>query len=400
MPKPDFLTKENYSLPLDSIREIYHTEEPKVLREIEIILVLSGRGTQEKNFVDKTKQDKWGVELEDVDPEDDYLRMQRGIFLAKEVAAKRYNVPLTDLTNHMLTVKIVYNGVKEQNAILKKLIRQGKIDYPAHLFHLLDIPSPNTLGQVHSFNTFIEKQWHWLANNPTIAIVTSSFHIPRSARSFGNSSPQLLDDEALLLPKAQRTYHSWFSKKTFNLADCHLIFYGIDRQFQQKGTDKDILGIINNGVRMGGEINGMMAYGKGKKNTQPSISWQQPVNTYLSDIDLTFSKSFKNQKNTFFMGEPKTLSEACWNRGIKLLNIANTYFSEDNLTEFSLIQAVNSINKAIEEIKRYQDNADSLEEHQEAVYFLVELETTKTMIDEELSDHLENRLTEVISLSS
>jgi hypothetical protein len=201
------LLKEEF---LKEIIEIASTQNPPISRDINYILVLSGRGSYLKNPIDHPDV---------IDKDDDYNRMRLGISVARKVAALRLgksvnSITMEDFRNHGPTV--IYNGRPKHNEDFKKAIKNGLItDYPNDKFIILDLPQ----DQLNSKGHFISVQKHTDLSNQTIAIVTNAFHFPRIGRMIANEAP-----------------FNYFGN------DVKIIAYLNDREFKAPGIEKDLVG--------------------------------------------------------------------------------------------------------------------------------------------------------------
>ena len=215
---------------------------------IDLVYVLAGRGSALKKPIDNA---------DIADPEDDYHRMVYGIEIAKKIyAAKGLMVPF------------FYNGRTLHNIHLREALEQGIFDYPKELFIISEIDPGNTIGQAKSFQKFLQ-----FRKDPTsvIAIVSSAYHLPRVARTFGKKSP---------------TIKSTFQNNEESVLEkSHLLLFGIDRCYKRPGVEKDIEC----------EIDAMKNYSSGER-AKPTISRYQGDNTFLNDTDVILRWSFRLQQ--------------------------------------------------------------------------------------------------------
>jgi hypothetical protein len=233
----------------DDIRKVHDTHYklekfPSIFATIDLVYVLSGRGSALKQAVDHPLVD---------DPEDDYYRMRKAVRIAKK--ASRFKKEM---------VPIFYNGRAKHNEHLRQALELGVFDYPKELFIIKSIAQENTIGQIESFKTFLDIYPH-----PVIALISSTYHLPRVGRGIGNASPTVLCTDT----------------GTSNLENSTLLLFGIDRQFKRAGVLKDIQG----------ELNAMKNYSS--NITKPAtIAREQCTNTYLNVTDVLFQWSFNLQK--------------------------------------------------------------------------------------------------------
>ncbi len=239
-----------YHLFHDDLRKVHDAEHsieslPQIYKCIDLVYVLSGRGSALKLSIDHTQV---------ADPEDDYHRMLKGIEIAKKIyASKGVRVP------------IFYNGRKLHNEHLIEALKRGIFDYPKELFIICPIVPENTIGQAKSFKSFLFLEFEKCS---TIAIVSSAYHLPRVSRTFGKQSPTIMDAN---------------SDYTSKLEIANLLLFGIDRAFKRPGAEKDL----------NGEIDAMKNYSSG---ASPTISRYKPTNTFLNKTDVLLGWSFDLQK--------------------------------------------------------------------------------------------------------
>ncbi len=126
-----------------------------------------------------------------IDKEDGYNRMRLGIEIAKEVAAKKLDKQMSNLTFEELKEygpKILFNGGEYDNSLLKEALDKNIInDYPKENFYIFNLPKnqANTGGQFKTLYKEHEDSNIDL-NNTEIAIVTHAYHFPRVYRYFDN----------------------------------------------------------------------------------------------------------------------------------------------------------------------------------------------------------------------
>ncbi len=251
----------------DDLRKVQKVEEPRVIPEIELVWVLAGRTSVLGRDVDKLKRP--------FDPQDDYLRMMRGIEIADQINALRAGKAVEDLTDDDRVTPIFYNGRAEHNEDLKKALEEGKLPYPKRLFIIESIPTKDTQGQVQGFKDLLSR-YHYRH----VAVVSSAFHLPRSARNVGEDSPNAFDEDE-------------FGLFQNILASIKAYFFGIDREYKNPGTDID----------RKCEPNAMKNYSTGFDGAKaPTISRWISKNTFLSQMDVELVKSFSLAKAAADMG--------------------------------------------------------------------------------------------------
>ncbi len=139
---------------------------------------------------------------EPYDALDDYIRFLKGIEIAKKIAAKRLGISAEKLSQEQCIIPILYNGLDIHNEHLKKAIKKGMIAYPANkiIISKLDPRFQHTGGQMASLSDVFDEgcvKGHQgdedidLAKVNRIAIVTSAYHAPRTARTVSADSPAL-----------------------------------------------------------------------------------------------------------------------------------------------------------------------------------------------------------------
>lgn len=226
-----------------------------IYQEIDLVYVLSGRGSALKQPIDR----------EDVlDPEDDYLRMLKGIEIAKRVNSATGR-------QGSKRVRIFYNGRSRHNEHLRTAIEMGVFDYPKEQFVIRPIFPENTIGQAVSFRNFLEEEPCLV-----VAVVSNSYHLPRVARTLGKGSPAIRnvisdsDDEIV-----------------GNLEKANLVLFGIDHSLERPGAPED--------VRC--EIDAMSNYSDSSRpDRPPRILKTQGDNTFLNYPDFMFLRSFEQHR--------------------------------------------------------------------------------------------------------
>jgi hypothetical protein len=184
---------------IDDLNLIRLTENPMVIPEIELVYVLAGRSTV-------LGRDADGLDRE-VDPDDDLLRVNLGVEIAQKVNALRAGKDVCDLTDEDIVTPIFYHGREIHNEDLNSALESGVIDYSKGLFTICKAMPENTIGQAVSINRYLEG-----VDYRTVAIVSSAFHLPRVARTFGNQSQQASN---LHIP-AQPEHSFWFNVNTYS----------------------------------------------------------------------------------------------------------------------------------------------------------------------------------------
>ncbi|MCC8369813.1 MAG: hypothetical protein LN566_00240 [Rickettsia endosymbiont of Stiretrus anchorago] len=179
----DELLRKNF---ISEIQNIYVTENPQIDKDIKYVWVLSARHSYNKMPIISHAQN-----IGAVDKEDGYNRMRLGIEIAKEVAAKKLNKQVSDLTYQELKEYgpiILFNGGAYDNGLLKEVLDNNQIkDYPKENFYIFALPEnqANTSGQFK--NLYKEHEDGNIdLNNTEIAIVTHAYHFPRVYRYFDN----------------------------------------------------------------------------------------------------------------------------------------------------------------------------------------------------------------------
>lgn len=171
---------------ISEIQNIYATENPEIDKNIKYVWVLSARHSYNKMPIISHTQN-----IGAVDKEDGYNRMRLGIEIAREVAAKKLDKQMSNLTFEELKEygpKILFNGGEYDNSLLKEALDKNIInDYPKENFYIFNLPKnqANTGGQ---FKTLYKEHedGNIDLNNTEIAIVTHAYHFPRVYRYFDN----------------------------------------------------------------------------------------------------------------------------------------------------------------------------------------------------------------------
>ncbi|WP_196792620.1 hypothetical protein [Rickettsia bellii] len=128
----DELLRKNF---ISEIQNIYVTENPQIDKDIKYVWVLSARHSYNKMPIISHAPN-----IGAVDKEDGYNRMRLGIEIAKEVAAKKLNKQVSDLTYQELKEYgpiILFNGGAYDNGLLKEVLDNNQIkDYPKENFYI------------------------------------------------------------------------------------------------------------------------------------------------------------------------------------------------------------------------------------------------------------------------
>ena len=172
------------------------------------VLVLSGRAAYDKTLISFT-----------VDEEDDYNRVRAGIEWALNITKKKLRKgQLTDEDIEKEGPYIIYNGTKEHNRILRKVLDEGGIkDYPKSKFFIWELEEINTKGQLLSVQKGLKNQ----GPSPIyLGVVTHAYHLPRVARYF----------------KLYEEFYSLFKG---------IIPMPVDPYFQALSSEQDMEGEIN-----------------------------------------------------------------------------------------------------------------------------------------------------------
>lgn len=244
----------------DDLRKSTFTKNPTIIPEIDLVYVLSGRSTFLNGDADKLKRP--------FDTSDDKDRMLEGIRIATEICALRAGKKIVELRPEDYVIPIFYNGRKIHNQHLRTALDTGLINYPSHLFLIHEIETETTtIGQKHSFTEYLAKH-----NHKNIAIVSSAYHIPRVARTFGNQSPQTWDSLEL---------------KTLEQIDVNIFLFGVHKQELRTGIEYDLRG----------EQDAMF---NRCSNSNPILARYQSSNTFMTDED--FIQANHNNRALFWKG--------------------------------------------------------------------------------------------------
>ena len=241
----------------DDLRKSSETT-PTVIPNIDLVYVLSGRSSALGANVDQLKNED-GSERE-IDYEDDRERLKEGIRIANEVNALRANKRVEDLAPEDHVIPIFYAGRKMHNEHLIEALKQGLIPYPKELFIIRNISPDTTIGQVRALKAYLS---HYRHDN--IAVVSSAYHLARTARTIGCNSPQVMEED----------YEPPIKEVNFYL-------FGVHKNEARPGIFLDVRG----------EYRAMQKYSSGKE-MPPSISRTPSPNTFLNDVDALMSKSLK-----------------------------------------------------------------------------------------------------------
>lgn len=231
----------------DDMRKSCETT-PTVIPNIDLVYVLSGRSTVLGGDADGLKRE--------FDKEDDIERLKEGIRIANEVNALRANKRVEDLAPEDYVTPILYAGRAIHNEHLKEALRLGKIPYPKELFIIRSIFPDTTIGQVRTLKAYLSHYKH-----ENIAVVSSAYHLARTARTIGRNSPQVIEAD----------YEHPIRGVNFYL-------FGVHKNEARPGILHDVKG----------EHQAMQRYSSGDT---PSISRTLSPNTFLNDVDAHMSKS-------------------------------------------------------------------------------------------------------------
>jgi hypothetical protein len=197
------------------------------LDDIDIVVALSGRA----GFTGLYEETKIQPRLcpNNFDPTDTLRRVAYATDIAKRATN---NNKLKSLHKPIL---VYFNGVKRQNDELQKILEQdgGFHGYPAQYFIIDSIPLDNTLGQVIGLSKYLHEHWP-LLRAPTLVLCSSSYHVPRVARGFGDSSPlhtpQFWANNLGLLKRLPEVIQTYVLNPGNALKHANLIFLGCDRK--------------------------------------------------------------------------------------------------------------------------------------------------------------------------
>lgn len=199
----------------EDILKVHKTPSPSIIPDIDLVYVLSGRSTVLGKDADQLDRP--------VDLKDDKSRLCKGIEIAKKISAQRLHIPVSQLKPENCTIPIFYNGRKIHNEDLREALKNGKINYPTHLFKIADINPPNTLGQIKSLIDFLQTTEMFIHH---IAVVSSAYHLPRVARTLAMESPQTCNENGDLNVLGSKYFSSMGLTKNIN----SLVFFMILRE--------------------------------------------------------------------------------------------------------------------------------------------------------------------------
>jgi hypothetical protein len=252
---------------------------------VDIVVCLSGRGTF-NHTVHVADGNKLKRNANDLDPDDTYRRFAFAVKIAREQTSLNQRLGLNK------PVVLYFNGVEEQNIQLRNLLKNHKtlLGYPTEHFVVDDILMDNTVGQCIGLRLYLESIVGKFGHSPKLLFVSSTYHMPRVFRTFGNDSPLLrpnfyLANNALLklLQQKLEGNDSFFGKLTDHLfsEDCVLkqaviMGYGIDTEITSRpGWQLDI----------SGEREAIDFYSR--KQIVPSIAREIPRNVITFQYALT-----------------------------------------------------------------------------------------------------------------
>lgn len=213
---------------------------------VDMFICLSGRGNFEGGFTaaDSAKFKAQGRECEvsNINTLDTCQRMH--------VTVNLHNLYFKKTGKR---VPIFFNGLKEQNEQLRKILaRQAHyLGVQASHFIIDEIPLDNTVGQSIGLRVFVENNKHMFCEDgPKLVFVSDTYHIRRVVRTFGSDSPLFtsgfyLKERSILSKlspemRAQLLTDNPFIKKSTIYA------YGKDRvMMSQLGAEADIKGDRN-----------------------------------------------------------------------------------------------------------------------------------------------------------
>lgn len=235
----------------DALRKSTLTENPQIIPEIDLVFVLSGRSTVLGGDADNLRREH--------DIADDLERVREGIRIATQINALRAGKTPAQLKRDEMVTPIFYNGRPIHNKHLRKALKIGLLPYPKELFIIHDIKPENTIGQIQSFKEYLLYTQH-----KNIAVVSSSYHIPRVACILGNESPQVSSEDII-----EHLIH-----------ELNIFLFGVHKQKIRPGIVHDIQG----------EYKALKNYSQGDN---PSIARDQSPNTYMNFDDFVQSSSFR-----------------------------------------------------------------------------------------------------------
>lgn len=238
----------------NDLKKSSYTRNPKVIPDIDLVYILSGRTTAKGADADGLKRE--------FDLSDDIERLKEGIRVATEINALRAGKHPNELAPKDFVIPIFYNGRAIHNKHLREALEEGLFDYPKELFVIHDIHPENTIGQIQSFKRYISENEH-----RNIAVVSSAYHIARVARTIGKESPQVQEE----------------SGEPHPLSEVNIFLFGVHKNEKRLGIAHDLIG----------EHNAMKNYSSGSK---PSISRYQSNNVFLTNEDFLTNLSFKKAR--------------------------------------------------------------------------------------------------------
>lgn len=162
------------------IKDLYKTqEEIEIHPETGVVWILSGPGNFFKPLDDEEKYMQWM----------DRHRILYGILLARAITAKRCKKETKDLLQKDIQDNgplIIYNGIPDENAALRKALNKSLVSYPLEKVIIIDkvIDGKKKRNIIHTKDQILSFPLELLKKEKTntIAIISHIQHFPRIMR--------------------------------------------------------------------------------------------------------------------------------------------------------------------------------------------------------------------------
>lgn len=190
---------------------------------VDFIVILSGRSDFKRKYLENPERPPNARDLNET-----RRRMMYAIALAK------YCTSINKLNGVDKPVKIYFNGIPKVNNQLLRMLRLNDTlrGYPSKWFIVDNIPIVSTIGQVIGLSKFLLDNQD-VPESPNIILTTSTYHLYRSAKAFGNSSPLHSPDfylrNSALTKKLPLEYQRYVSSPGNKLKNARINIFGCDR---------------------------------------------------------------------------------------------------------------------------------------------------------------------------
>jgi hypothetical protein len=219
----------------------------KNIPKLDLIVALSARANLFNGATDETRKFE-EQHSEPADLEDSRMRLLKAVELAKH-NNKKFTLSPEDY------VPIFFNGSVEQNQNLREIVKNRELDYPAAKVIIDELPPKfvSTIGQSLSVQKYVEEKFE---SPPTLAIVTSDYHLKRALQTFGCDSPllgtQFFENSPAILTNLPQVYQDLALTPNRLLKHATLVGVGADNGILKRpGAIPNLLGDMQGSVRYG-----------------------------------------------------------------------------------------------------------------------------------------------------